>query len=196
VIPERQKQLLRVLKWLCFSVRPLFLDELAKIFILDPESEVSFDNKQTILDEVLVYLPNLITKTSKYSFVKGFNEIEIRIAHVPIQGYLLSSQIRKGPAVDFSITETNRHLHIAEFCLACHLHLSKSSLLTKESFDEFKLWDYAVSYWRRHLEEVHRELWSVPLKTRIAAVFTTKSQSLLNLVRSQNPDNYFNANEN
>ena len=84
VTPERQKQVLSVLKWLCFSVRPLFLDELTEVFMLDFESDVPFDDEQPPLDDVLVYLPNIVAKVPKPSCVKGVDEIEIRIAHFSI----------------------------------------------------------------------------------------------------------------
>jgi len=57
-----------------------------------------------------------------------------------------------------------------------------------ESFDNFKLWDYAVSYWQRHLEKIPGKSWPASLKTRVAAVFSPESHSLLNLCRAKPPE--------
>ena len=57
--PEYQKQVASVLKWLAFSIRPLLLDELAEVFILDHEKDVPFDENDRLftVEEVLSYLP-------------------------------------------------------------------------------------------------------------------------------------------
>jgi len=52
--------------------------------MLDFESDVPFDDEQPPLDDVLVYLPNIVAKVPKPSCVKGVDEIEIRIAHFSI----------------------------------------------------------------------------------------------------------------
>jgi hypothetical protein len=64
--PEFHKQVASVLKWLCFSVRPLYLEEAAEIFILDPESDPAFDPEKRLFepDQVLRYLRGLVVTTS------------------------------------------------------------------------------------------------------------------------------------
>ncbi|KAF8858160.1 hypothetical protein BDZ45DRAFT_802669 [Acephala macrosclerotiorum] len=186
VRPENRKQVARILKWLCFSARPLYLDELAEIFILDPESDVPFDQEQRLFDseDVLIYLPNMVTKIP---IEDGY---EIRLAHFSIKEYLLSTRTTRteGPAREFFITETNAHLQIAKSSLAYHLHLSENILLTREVFEQFKLWDYVLYYYDEHLDKVPRQLWPSSLRSWVAQIFTLGARSLLNLVRKINPD--------
>jgi hypothetical protein len=44
---KKRKQVANALKWLAFSIRPLRLDEVAEIFIVDPERKVPFDKQRS-----------------------------------------------------------------------------------------------------------------------------------------------------
>src|SRR6187402_813988 len=98
VSPENQKPVAGVLKWLAFSLRPLLLEEVAEIFILDPDAEVPFDDKERLLspEAVLSYLSGLVTQIPKrlgaydsdHFARRGKDVIEIRLAHFSIKEYL------------------------------------------------------------------------------------------------------------
>ena len=156
--PEYEKQVASVLKWLAFSLRPLFLDELAEIFILDHEKDVPFDESDRLftIEEVLTYLPGLVTKVpiasydDYYSFKFGANVTEIRFAHFSIKEYLSSSRIGRKY---YSTPEQTTHLHISECCLAYHLQLSESMLATKDNLRRYALWEYAARYWAATFRE-------------------------------------------
>ncbi|KUJ08499.1 uncharacterized protein LY89DRAFT_741860 [Mollisia scopiformis] len=187
---DRKKQVLSTLKWLCFSARPLTLGELAEIFILDPEGDVPFNHEQRLFkaEAVLTYLPKIVTVPG-YS-VRYHTKMVVKFSHFSIKEYLISSRIlvSDGPAKDFFTDETNANLHIVHSCLAYHLHLSRQILVTKEIFRQFQLWDYAVDYWDVHLDKVPRQKWPVQLRRCLLQIFTSGSQSMLNLCRSIDPD--------
>jgi hypothetical protein len=200
--PDYQRQVASTLKWLAFSLRPLTLDEVAEIFILDHENNPPFDegNKLFQPEDVLNYLPSLVTKiqseVSRPSEIEtirnGEQVIEIRLAHFSIKEYLTSARINQGPAKEFSTTEMHAHLHISEACLAYHLHLSQITLVTEEEYRRLALWEYIVQNWHRHLERVPQNLWT-PFVTGLALkLLAPKSQGLLNMIRISDPDNYKN----
>jgi hypothetical protein len=186
--PEYEKQVASVLKWLAFSKRPLLLDELAEIFILDPEKAMPFDESDRLftVEEVLTYLPGVVTKApipsyTEYRSVSNFaNAMEIRFAHFSIKEYLSSSRISR---VYYSTPEQTAHLHISECCLAYHLQLSESMMVTEDDLGRYALCEYAAQYWLDHLEKVALESWTISVTNRAKRVFVTQSQSLLNMVR-------------
>jgi hypothetical protein len=101
-------------------MKPLRLEELAEICILDPEDDVPFDPNGRLLsaEAVLTYLPNLVITLPDE--LDDFKYPKIKFTHFSIQEYLLSQRIRQRPTKDFHIEETDAHLHIANSCLAYH----------------------------------------------------------------------------
>jgi ankyrin repeat protein len=185
---EYQKQVSSVLKWLAFSLRPLFLEELAEIFILDHEKAVPFDESDRLfsIEEVLTYLPGLVTQVpiaryDDYSSIRHDTYVtEIKFAHFSIKEYLSSSRIRRE---DYSTAEQATHLHISECCLAYHLQLSETILATELYLERYSLWEYAAQYLPDHLEKVALEYSTISVTHRAKRAFATQSQSLLNIVR-------------
>ncbi|CZR56422.1 uncharacterized protein PAC_06310 [Phialocephala subalpina] len=189
--PQYQKQVLSMLKWLAFSLRPLTLQELAEIFILDCNLDPPFDSDNRLNSpiEVLAYLPGLVEKSLVPVDRRRGGLTQITLAHFSIKEYLVSKRIIDGRAKEFSIAEMDSHLHIADSCLAYHLHLSQSLLVTGEQSANFPLWEYVAKHWFRHLDKVKFKLWPPPLAGRISQALSPKSQSLLNLVWIADPHN-------
>ena len=181
--PRNRKQVISMLKWLCFSTRPLRLGELAEIFILDPEKDVPFDPSDRLFspDAVLTYLPNLVMTIpeGRESWTS-----EIKFTHFSIQEYLLSQRITQRPTKDYHIKEADAHLHIANSCLAYHLHFRRFEDVTKDTVYEFILRLYATNHWYWHLEKVANEPLPVVLKRRVLQVLDRNSHEYLNLLRS------------
>jgi hypothetical protein len=189
--PEYEKRVASVLKWLAFSLRPLFLDELAEIFILDHEKAVPFGESDRLftIEDVLTYLPGLVTKVpiasyrNYHSVRNGMNVIEIRFAHFSIKEYLSSDRIARDY---YSTPEQTTPLHISECCLTYHLQLSESILATEDYLRRFVLWEYAAQYWLVHLEKVALESWTISVTDRAKRTFAAKPHSLLNMDRIGN----------
>jgi hypothetical protein len=190
-----RKQVANTLKWLAFSLRPILVEELAEIFILDRDREPPFDERDRLFqpEAVLKYLPSLVTKVSvrNHDYRLGQRKfiVEIRLAHFSIKEYLISPRILEGPAKYFSTTEVEAHMHISEACLAYHLHLSRTILVTEEAYERFVIWEYVRRYWINHLEQVPRNSWTDTAITMTSQALTSGSQSLLNMVRLSDPDN-------
>jgi hypothetical protein len=154
---------------------------------------VLFDENDRLftIEEVLTYLPGLVTKVpianydDFYSVRDGTNVTEIKFAHFSIKEYLGSDRVAREY---YSMPEQTAHLHISECCLAYHLHLSESMLLTEDSLRRYALWEYAAQYWPDHLEKVALESWTISITSYAKRVFAARSQGLLNMVRIGSSD--------
>ena len=178
-----------MLKWLCFSLRPLYLEELAEIFILDPEKDVPFDLDDRLFspEAVLTYLPNLVVTSS--DDIERSKGPMVKFAHFSIQEYILSQRITQRPTKDFHVEEADAHLHIAKSCLTYHLHLSRDILLTRDTFQKFMLWSYVSYYWHSHIEKVAIELLPVALESLVLQLLDRRSRAYLNMNRISNDMN-------
>ncbi len=202
--PADQKQVARVLEWLAFSLRPLLLEEIAEIFILDPEAEIPFDEEGRLHEgrNVLGFLSGFVTGIPRalgefdndHRCRRGEDVIEIRLAHFSIKEYLVSGRISTYPSTLFSIDEGNAHLHITESCLAYHLFLSQTILATEETVRQFQLWEYVVQYWPRHLDLVAQGKCTESIIDQATQAFARGSYSLLNMVRLRDCDISFRLN--
>jgi hypothetical protein len=195
---EDQKHVARVLEWLSFSLRPLLLEEIAEIFTLDMEADepLDADNRLVTPVAVLDFLAGLVTEVPRHigdedddhHARKNSAVIEIRLAHFSIKEYLISSRMSSNTSATFGIKETDANIHIAESCLACHLHLSKTVLATPYLVREYPLWEYVVAYWPKHLDLIPSDKRTPSVTKGVLQVFTRKSQSLLNMARIRDPD--------
>jgi len=164
-------------------MRPLFIDELAEVFILDRDRTPPFDEEDrlNVPHRVLSYLPSLVTVV-RIGRRWGEREIVI-LAHFSVKEYLISSRIARGSAKSFSTTETEANLHIAEACLAYHLYLSATILATDEQCNRYTFWLYVIRYWTEHLERVPRLLWTPITIDMALQALTPSSQAFLNIMR-------------
>lgn len=187
-----------MLKWLCFSYRPLHIEELAEILILDPEANVPFDYADKLFNEreVLGYLPSILEETfDRPSRYLEDEEPALKLAHFSIQEYLLSEKILEGSAKAFHIDERDAHTYIMDSCLSYHLHLSINvrygECLGSIMWHEFKLWDYVQRNWHKHLEFIVKDTLPAPIARKIRQLFIKDSWPWLNMIRSK--DDFANS---
>lgn len=144
---------IRILSWLLFSLRPLSIEELAELIALDLKAE-SFDDIERLWDpaEVLNICPNLLTTIEKHDD-KNDSEprILVRLAHISIREYLLSSDILAGNAARFRIEEPNAHGLITDCCLMYMRLIQDTVTAIAESLP---LSLYVVENWLYHYEKV------------------------------------------
>ncbi|KAK4083830.1 uncharacterized protein Triagg1_1492 [Trichoderma aggressivum f. europaeum] len=169
-----QRRVINSLKWLAFSKSLLTIEELAEIFIIDPDKDIAFDEGTRLFSSlaILKYFSGLVVNEKETNTV--------RLVHFSIKEYLTSDRIEERLTSAFSFTEADAHMHIARSCLSYAAHLSttakkKTQTTLRDLRKTHHLIDYATSAWADHLEEVPRVQW--PDKVIITAVLALTDQS-------------------
>ncbi|KAL7948261.1 ankyrin repeat-containing domain protein [Trichoderma barbatum] len=168
-----RKQVLSSLKWLAFSLEHLSVNQLAEIFVIQPEHDVVLgkDTEQLFdAEDVLQYFSGLIIVQYR----------KVRLAHFSVKEYLTSSRIRQNDALVLGFGETDAHLWIAYSCLAYHIYLS--TLDSPIDQTQYLLKTYAACNWLMHLEMVPYELWTAEVVEKMTLCLTMRSQSLLDML--------------
>lgn len=169
-IPPHDRMLAReTLLWLCFSVRPLRLSELAEAAILrDDDIMVEDDARLTNNATLLDICNGLVVR----------NQLYVTLAHDSVRSFLTGEHIKQTSAAYFSLSANRAHAHIMSRCLT-YLSLAifssgpvRSHSLVKERQQRHPLLSYATTSWPIHSE-------SFPLspsdEQKILDFFATKS---------------------
>ncbi|KAF6838021.1 ankyrin repeat protein [Colletotrichum musicola] len=149
-IPNQDHQIAReALAWLCFSLRPLSLDELAEAIIIEEDdTEIDADCRLTNSSVVPAICQGLV-HASKSS---------VTLAHDSIRTFLQSDWIRNSSASYFALDASEVHRSIMRKCLT-YLSLTPfaSGPLSdlgqvKRCFTMYPFLDYASTTWPIHSE--------------------------------------------
>jgi ankyrin repeat protein len=142
----------RILWWLTFSARPLFVEEVAEVVAIDTLRDPAFDHDEVLEDplEVLNICSSLVTITAAGTKTGNARTPRyiIALAHYSVQEYLVSERIKQGPAKQYSLTDVACHSMISEGCLKYLLHLQSSLLISKTA-----LAAYSAEFWSDHLHK-------------------------------------------
>jgi ankyrin repeat domain-containing protein 50 len=145
---------LTILKWLCFSVRPLRIAEMGEVLAIDLDS-CQFDPEQRFLEpqDILKVCSSLVSVAPASSInviVSGKEIEEIRLAHFSVKEYLTCSRIQRGPMSPYSILPIPSHTTIAEGCIAYLLYLNGANIMNKDKVRAYPLALYATQSWTYH----------------------------------------------
>nr|XP_036577861.1 ankyrin repeat protein [Colletotrichum truncatum]KAF6784957.1 ankyrin repeat protein [Colletotrichum truncatum] len=154
-IPKQDKPLAReALTWLCFSLRPLTISELAEAVIIE-EDDTDIDCDCRLND------PSVIPEICQ-GMVHVNNHV-VTLAHDSIRTFLQSDWIRASNAADFALDAGEAHRRIMRKCLT-YLNLDPfvlgpADLLwhVGERFARYPLLDYVSSMWPIHMERFSLE---------------------------------------
>ncbi|KAF8169539.1 hypothetical protein BJ912DRAFT_1067147 [Pholiota molesta] len=137
------------LRWLCFSVRPLTLAEIAETVVVDLDADDGprYTPAHRYWDprDVLVRCSGFISES----------EGEVKLAHFSIKEYLLSEHLRTGAASKFHLTSDElSHTLISQICLAYILHFDALDSIDKDKdlAISFPLAHYAAEHWIFHAQ--------------------------------------------
>ncbi|KAL7905425.1 ankyrin repeat-containing domain protein [Trichoderma velutinum] len=189
--PRFQKNVLNSLKWLCFSISPLTLDELAEIFILQPDEAIIINeaDRFSYTNQVLNYFPGLVLVEGSF----------VRLAHFSIKEYLTSGRVATSI---FVFNEMDAHILIGRSCVAYLLYVSAMSSVVKEFMiinsksrflaphPQYRLLFYAASKGLAHPEIVPLFKWPPALIDKAMHALTPKSPSLYIMLRSNTKDSF------
>ncbi|KAF6828382.1 ankyrin repeat protein [Colletotrichum plurivorum] len=170
-IPNQDHQIAReALAWLCFSLRPLSLDELAEAIIIEEDdTDIDADCRLTNPSVVPAICQGLV-HASKSS---------VTLAHDSIRTFLQSDWIRNSSASYFALDASEVHRSIMRKCLT-YLSLTPftSGPLSdlrqvKHYFTTYPFLDYASTMWPIHSERFVLDNYDENL---ILGFFATKKQ--------------------
>ncbi|KAK1975825.1 ankyrin repeat protein [Colletotrichum cereale] len=149
-IPEQDRAIARdALIWLCFSLRPLRLDELAEAVVLE-EGDVDIDDDSRLTDPAIILeICQGLAHASDHS---------VTLAHDSIRTFLQSDWIRTSIASDFAVDAVESHRRIMRKCLS-YLHLKpfssgpvKRLRVIDNRIARYPLLKYATFMWPIHSE--------------------------------------------
>ena len=133
----------KFLQWILYSLRPLYVDELAEVVMVDTASETPLDPNRRFLDpkDVLTTLPRLLVTTN--------NMHQVRLSHFSVKEYLTSDNCQWSPLV---ATKSQAHATIAEDCLVYLQQFNRPYPEMAETVASSPLLRYAANYWPAHVK--------------------------------------------
>ncbi|EXA31813.1 hypothetical protein FOVG_16955 [Fusarium oxysporum f. sp. pisi HDV247] len=157
------------LTWLCFSLRPLRLRELAEAVILC-EGDTFLDNDARLAD------PAVLLEVCQGLIYSSYDELTL--AHDSIRTFLLSDWIRESKLVsEFAVDTASAHRKIMRKCLT-YLSLNDfaSGPVSTEHQLNARFIDYPLLYYASQMWPIHSERFDLQSEDEndILAFFNTK----------------------
>ncbi|KAF3385972.1 Ankyrin repeat and KH domain-containing protein 1 [Talaromyces pinophilus] len=151
---ENYEVALRMFHWLLFSNRPLSIEELAELAAMDFGDDCPTIQRFWDPAEILKICPGFLTTIEEFSNDQKSGETRtfIRIAHISIREYLMSSEIGKSRVSRYQITTDSAHADITESCLQ-YMQLIDQPFATV-SHEDFPLASYTMGQWLVHYRNV------------------------------------------
>ncbi|KIX09177.1 uncharacterized protein Z518_00256 [Rhinocladiella mackenziei CBS 650.93] len=179
---------IKVLRWLCFSDRPLKLAETVEILAIETGDQGGFFPEERLPDptDVMVVCSSLISLTTRKEEDDSDSEddrIQVQLAHLSIKEFLLSDRCPFG--VD--IRPKTCHFAIAEGCLHYLLYLSQNGPWTEAVVKEYPLALYAAEHWWQHTRNT-RGMLNDTLLDLVLCLLTDEDTALLSWLRLYNID--------
>lgn len=150
---EHAEFALKLFQWLLFSFRPLRIEELAELAIVDFEEDPPVDTGRRFWDpqEVMRICSGLVTTMKEAVDDNDGPRTLVKLAHISVREYLLSDAIRRGPAAKYYIQSVSAHTFIAESSLA---YMQLFDMPIPDLAGEYPLASYVARYWLQHYEKV------------------------------------------
>ena len=182
----------RILTLLCFSLKPLTVQELIDGVAVDVSGSSGLNRRRRLQgpDDIQELCPGLVDFGQRWDKYTRTTTQTVRIAHFSIQEYLESERIPQPESLKFSLNSIAANLEIAQICL---IYLLEGGLCNS-SLDwpiilEFPLARYAARYWYEHCQamvenvpEVDCLIWKVfqyePAFTTWVKLFDADSNKL------------------
>ncbi|KAJ5704127.1 hypothetical protein N7493_011265 [Penicillium malachiteum] len=142
----------RVLTLLCFSFRPLTINELLEAHAVDLNEPPQLDREGRLYDQddiidICLGLVEAVTTVND----NGQPTMTMRIAHFSVQEYLQSGRIIKQKSGIFAMQKAPANAKIAQICLVYLLEPTLSEgVLDEVKLTEFPLASFAAQYWFDH----------------------------------------------
>ena len=212
------RYILKILQWLTFSARPLQLEEIAEIVVIDIDETPRFDPLRRLPEprDILTICSSLITLTKHFNNEESGGELSenpqdpdpnrvaevsdpensttyVRLAHFSVKEYLVSDRIQHGTAPHYRIREIESHGVLAEDCLAYLLQFDEPGSLTDETLELSPLAGYAAKFWPHHAKLAEKA--STKSTTLLSTeLLMSDREGFLSWIRICNPDRNYRKN--
>lgn len=173
----------RILTLLCFSTRPLTVNELidAHAVDLNEPARLDRDGRSYEPDDLVDICLGLIEITGTED-KNGQNILTARIAHFSVQEYLQSDRILQQNSRMFAMRSSPANTEIAQICLVYLLEPALSEgTLNGSTLAKFPLAGFAAKYWFNHYAS-SREGKS-EIEHLVVRLFKDKTKSFVTWVR-------------
>ena len=185
---EHEEKAHRILQWLCNSMRPIRLNEMAEALAVDLDDGASLKLERLLRDpwEILGICPSLVTTSSAHvedSETYADKAVELRLAHFSVKEYLVSRKLETSSLSRFHIAETIAHASISKTCLAYLMHFKTPTQWTVARSRNRPLAKYAAEHWPTHYRHVDDESLKAPLDAIAYDFATCKDDCLVNWLR-------------
>jgi len=149
--PDQVDDAKRILTWLCFSRRPVTLQEIVEGLTVDLGENPRLDPERRLedADDVIRICPGLISISSIENGPtlvpdQAVKSPVVRIAHFSVQEYLESPRIQSQKASVFALKSLTADTELAKICLVYLRNVQLTDL------DKSPLAAYAAKYWFQH----------------------------------------------
>ena len=200
---DSREEAARILTLLCFSSRPLTVQELIDGIAVDLEEPARLNPGRRLQDieDLRKICPGLIDigfeANDKLFLKNGGNDSEeettltLRIAHFSVQEYLESDRIKLHR---FALKSAFAHAEIAQICLVylqdCLVHLQESGPpsggLNFMKLQEYPLAYFAAQFWHYHYNNATNTV--SQLDRLVLALFQQREDTFCTCMRLQNPE--------
>ena len=153
---QRREGMRNVLRWLSFSTRPIRLEEIAEVMAVDLSAEPQpvYNPRKRLIDPQRYFqsyssLVRVLTVKTKSVLYR-----ELRLAHLSVRDFLVSSKIRSSPVSFYATDSLSAHTSIAETCLIYLRQFDKPLELLTKPPESYCLARYAAKHWPHHVQAV------------------------------------------
>ncbi|KAH6637510.1 hypothetical protein C7974DRAFT_142520 [Boeremia exigua] len=152
----------RILRWVCFALRPPTLRELAEVVAIDTEM-LEYDELQKYEDpgDVLGVCNNLLTCFADDGYV-------VKFAHASVRDYLTSRRLLESELSHFFLDPLESN---ATLCVACLTYLGTHNYSSRAearlNYVEHSLINYTTSFWAEHLQRAGNDAAALKLASEL-----------------------------
>ena len=151
IADEYVEDVQRVLTVLCFSTRPLTVEELIDAHAVDLGESPHLDRGRSYEQDDLVDICLGLNEIAVTENENGQETSTARIAHFSVLEYLQSDRILQGNAKRFAIRSAPANTEITQICLVYLLEpMLSSGALEITKLREFPLAHFAAMHWYHH----------------------------------------------
>lgn len=187
---RQQPNVYKALNCLTFGLRPFTPDEVKNVIQTTPRDDIKFRTKPVFIKQLLNALSSLVNSSvgSQGMYSQSASSPELRLAHFSVKEYLLSEFIANSTVRSFSLSNTQGHLEMAEYCVSCLIHFDSIEDFGPKTLESYPFLSYAAANWMHHAQLANDADVRGSLDDLIFDFFHNKPGAYVNWHRLHSPD--------